>query len=232
MQLDFVCNAASNNRRLAGEARRHLPLLPRSAAKPQRRRRHPAAAAIPHSFLEAVGDWEAVDADGSYMLFSIRPIAGDEFAVHYTDYGASACGVAEDGTPTIGIEGDSSASASGVVLPLTAFELFCFNDRETVFGPIDMELTYDPLNDLLSDGSAINYRRIGDGFDGYTRLMIGVDGQYAEPDQPLLFFYNWFTDTYEEGLAFLAAVEIDPKVENMSTHEPENCSVSEHVRQF
>lgn len=128
----------------------------------------PSQADAPSPFT---GHWEGIDEfDDSRMIINISAGANGRFQVFFKDFGASACGLDDDGEPLYAGQATWRATADGNDLLVYARggngvgngDLWCMANPPFVLveGPEEPSVfvIYDPVTDSLTDGFAFFFR--------------------------------------------------------------------------
>jgi hypothetical protein len=108
----------------------------------------------------AAGQWEAIDADQSYMTLLIEHTGVDVYYLAYWDELASVCGTDNSGNPTTALFFDAEASAAGGVFAGVA-DFFCQADPPALFGIHEFKFTYFSADDTLRDNDGTIWTRVG-----------------------------------------------------------------------
>lgn len=113
-----------------------------------------------------LGDWRSVDFDGSFMTLTIETrLNAPGYWVHLVDYGASVCGLDEDGHPLYPGIFDTTAYTKGsdpYLLTIAEADVWCVPDEAPRYywGTIPTSTTrYDPVTDTLENADGSRWSR-------------------------------------------------------------------------
>ncbi len=108
-------------------------------------------------FAKAVGNWKAIDIDGSNLTMAITNLAGGGYSISYHDKGATNCG--EDANkklyPADGV-GTGKTTTNKLVVEL---KVTCLKNPPSALGVYNIELSYLANKDTISDSWGVSWQR-------------------------------------------------------------------------
>ncbi len=116
----------------------------------------PTAATAP-DFSMAVGNWVGIDSDGSSMTMEIIHDSDSRYDIIFIDDVASVCGTGSNSGNLSSGRAETSGTAVGLTLNIKDVEFVCGETDKTI--TIEINLTYDPNNDTLTDNYDLEWQR-------------------------------------------------------------------------
>ena len=108
-------------------------------------------------FSPVLGNWVAVDSDGSFMTLLVLENPDKSYNIILFDEGARACGMNQSGESYRAIQANGRGTANGNILELIGASGICAESNTEI--TFDLFFTYDPLSDTLLDNTGVTWKR-------------------------------------------------------------------------